>query len=179
MRQRPKSLIFFLFALFVSFCTIVSAQDVKSSKTFVSGKVIAIADGDTVTVLTEENEQFKVRLAGIDCPEKTQAFGNRAKKALSEKVFGQNVRIEHRGKDQYGRTLGIVMMGNIDINEYMIAQGVAWHFKRYASSQPQEEADRYSKAEEIARKNKKGLWVQDNPTPPWKFREDQKNNRNP
>lgn len=177
MRQRLRCLLIALLPLFVGLSTIVLAQDASPKKSFVSGKVIAIVDGDTITVLTENNEQFKVRLAGIDCPEKAQAFGNLAKKELRKKVFGQNVRIENRGKDQYGRTLGIVKMGNIDINEYLISQGVAWHFKKYASDQPQEEADRYSKAEEIARNNKKGLWVQDNPVPPWKFRSEQQNIR--
>jgi endonuclease YncB( thermonuclease family) len=177
MRQQPKSrlIAFFLFAVLVSFTSTLFAKDANLTKNFISGKVIGIADGDTVTVLTEEHEQYKVRLAGIDCPEKAQAFGNLAKKTLSKKVFSQNVRIENRGIDQYGRTLGIVIMGDIDINEYMILQGVAWHYKKYANTQPQEEADRYSKAEDIARNNKKGLWIQDNPTPPWQFRAEKKN----
>jgi hypothetical protein len=85
------------------------------------------------------------------------------------------VKVETRDKDKYGRTLGIVKIGEEDINQYMISEGVAWHYKKYANTQPTEEADRYAKAEEIARLNKKGLWIQDHPTPPWEFREQNKN----
>jgi len=172
-----KNILFVLLALFLSLGLSAFAQGTNPSKSIISGKVIGISDGDTITILVQGHEQYTVRLAAIDCPEKTQSFGNRAKRVLSEKVFGHNVRIENRGKDQYGRSLGIVMMGDIDINEYMISQGLAWHYKKYADKQPPEEADRYSRAEEIAKQNKKGFWIQDNPTPPWQYRNENKINK--
>jgi endonuclease YncB( thermonuclease family) len=134
-------------------------------------KVIGISDGDTITLLNEDNTQLKIRLAGIDCPEKNQAFGNRAKRLLSEKVFGNVVRVEIRGIDRYDRALGIVRLGDEDINEYLIHEGVAWHYKHYAKDQPAEESKRYDLAQESAKKAKKGLWIQENPTAPWDFRE--------
>jgi endonuclease YncB( thermonuclease family) len=140
------------------------------SKKIISGKVIGISDGDSLTLLVDGDQQLKVRLAGIDSPEKKQSFGNAAKKALSDKVFSQNIRLEVRGTDKYGRTLGIVRLGEQDINEFMIEQGFAWHFKKYAKDQPPDEAALYSEAENVARNNKKGLWVQDDPTPPWEYR---------
>ena len=151
----------------------------KNASTFLNnpiiiGKVIGISDGDTITVLQEDNTALKIRLAGIDCPEKSQAFGNRAKKMLSEKVFGNIVRVEIRHKDRYDRTLGIIRLGDLDINEYLITQGVAWHYKAYAKDQPDEEAKRYDLAEQGARKAKKGLWLQEHPTPPWEYRAQKK-----
>ena len=159
----------------LGFMSVNSAQALTKSTGVITGKVIGISDGDTITVLNEKHEQLKIRLAGIDCPEKSQAFGNRAKRTLSDKVFSQNVKVETRDKDKYGRTLGIVKIGEEDINQYMISEGVAWHYKKYANTQPTEEADRYAKAEETARLNKKGLWIQEHPTPPWEFREQNKN----
>ena len=155
-------------------CSLIDSNAKTKSTGLITGKVIGISDGDTITVLDEHHQQFKVRLAGIDCPEKSQAFGNRAKRTLSEKVFSQNVKIETRDKDVFGRTLGIVKIGDEDINEFLILQGVAWHFKKYAHNQPQEEAERYARAEQTARQNKRGLWIQDNPMPPWEYREQYK-----
>lgn len=142
------------------------------------GKVIGIADGDTITILIEGNIPVKIRLAGIDCPEKNQAFGGRAKKTLSDKVFGNIVRVETRGKDAYDRVIGVVRLGDEDINEYLITQGVAWHFKRYVKQQPTEEATRYDAAETKAKNEKRGLWIQESPTAPWDFR-DLKRNKDP
>ena len=157
-----------------SFIHLSSAENHVKSTGIITGKVIGISDGDTITILNDKQEQIKIRLTGIDCPEKSQAFGNRAKITLSNKVFSQNVKVETRDKDKYGRTLGIVKVGDEDINEYMISQGVAWHFKKYANTQPLEEANRYAKAQELASQNKRGLWIQDNPMPPWEFRDQQR-----
>ncbi len=166
-----KKLIFVLFLSIFSLANFTSAQDFVKSTSTITGKVIGIADGDTVTILNDKHEQIKIRLIGIDCPEKSQAFGSRAKKTLSDKVFSQNVKVETRGKDKYSRTLGVVKIGDEDINEYMISQGVAWHYKKYAKTQPEEEANRYAKAQELASQNKRGLWIQENPIPPWEFRD--------
>jgi endonuclease YncB( thermonuclease family) len=170
MKILKKLLLVSIIGLF-STVQLTFAENVVKSTGTITGKVIGISDGDTITILNDKQEQIKIRLTGIDCPEKSQAFGNRAKKTLSDKVFSQNVKVETRDKDKYGRTLGIVKIGDEDINEFMIAQGVAWHYKKYANTQPIEEANRYAKAQEIASQNKRGLWIQENPTPPWEFRE--------
>ncbi|MEI7530718.1 MAG: thermonuclease family protein [Betaproteobacteria bacterium] len=159
-----------IFSMFVfCFFSIGSHSAVISGET-IFGKVVSIADGDTLTVLNKENHEVRIRLVGIDCPEKSQAFGGRAKRLLSEKVFGHNVRVETRGQDNFQRTLGVIRFADLDINEYLIMEGVAWHYKKYASTQPPEEAKRYANAEQSAKAAKRGLWAQDNPTPPWEFR---------
>jgi endonuclease YncB( thermonuclease family) len=168
-----KTLFIFSVVGLLSFIQLSSAENHVKSTGIITGKVIGISDGDTITILNDKQEQIKIRLTGIDCPEKSQAFGNRAKITLSNKVFSQNVKVETRDKDKYGRTLGIVKVGDEDINEYMISQGLAWHFKKYANTQPLEEANRYAKAQELASQNKRGLWIQDNPMPPWEFRDQQ------
>ena len=128
-----------------------------------TGKVVAIADGDTVTVLYE-NQQHKIRLSGIDAPESHQAFGDKAKKALADKVFGKEVRVEWSEEDRYKRILGELYLGERRISEEMIAEGLAWHYKQYSKDQ------NLAKAELAAKQAKKGLWADANPTPPWDFR---------
>lgn len=143
------------------------------------GKVVAVQDGDSITVLDGQKNQHKVRLWGIDAPELKQAFGNRSKQQLSDFVFGKDVEIERKGKDRYGRTLGIVFVEMYpfckpggpcfpikqDVNNLMIMQGMAWWYQKYAPK-----AEQYAKAEKFARDTKKGLWVDENPIPPWEWR---------
>lgn len=134
------------------------------SITMLTGKVIRITDGDTIVILTEDKQQVKVRLDGIDCPESSQDFGTRAKQATSDLCFGKEVRIEKSGEDRYGRTLGFVYVGNVGVNKELLRQGMAWHYKYYNKDQE------YAKLETDAQKAKVGLWSQPNPTPPWDFR---------
>ena len=128
-----------------------------------TGKVVAIADGDTVTVLYE-NQQHKIRLSGIDAPESRQAFGDKSKKALADKVFGKEVKVEWSAQDKYHRILGEIYLGERRISEEMISEGLAWHYKQYSKDQ------NLAKAELAAKQAKKGLWADANPTPPWDFR---------
>jgi micrococcal nuclease len=129
-----------------------------------SGKVVKIADGDTFTMLIRGNKQVKVRLHGIDCPEKSQSFGNVAKKFLSEAIYGKQVKLHKMGVDRYGRTLAIVTIGNININEELLKEGLAWYYTRYGDD------PYWAKLEYTARLQKKGLWVMFNPTSPWDYR---------
>jgi endonuclease YncB( thermonuclease family) len=129
-----------------------------------SGKVVGVADGDTITVLDETKTPHRIRLLGIDAPEKNQAFGTRAKQALSEKVFGKEVVVRWAKKDQYGRVLGDVHLDGRWMNKEMIADGFAWHYKHY------DHRPELAKAEEEARKAKSGLWVDKNPEAPWDYR---------
>jgi endonuclease YncB( thermonuclease family) len=128
------------------------------------GKVVSIADGDTITVLDADKKQHKVRLTGIDAPEKKQAFGAKSKDRLGELVAGKDVVVEWKENDTYGRTLGKVRQGPLDVNLQMVKDGLAWHYRRYSNSAE------LSGAEAEAKAGKKGLWVDPSPVPPWEFR---------
>lgn len=134
------------------------------------GEVVAVADGDTVTVLDASKRQHRIRLAGIDAPEKRQAFGNRSRQALASMVFRQRVVVETQKVDRYGRLIGKVFIGDIDVNRALLDLGWAWHYKEYQSEQSTEDRLSYSKAESAARGRGVGLWQDRNPTPPWDFR---------
>jgi len=95
-----------------------------------TGKCVSITDGDTIKILLD-NQQIKVRLEGIDCPERDQPFGQKAKAFIGELCHGKVVTVTDMGEDRYGRTLGVVMVGNKNANKELIKAGLAWHFKRY------------------------------------------------
>ncbi|MGF7479068.1 thermonuclease family protein [Campylobacter concisus] len=126
-----------------------------------SAKVIKISDGDTITVLSGK-EQTKVRLYGIDTPEKKQDYGQRSKQFLASLVAGQVVEVEPKGKDRYRRTLGIIHYKGQDINAQIVLNGYAWAYVKYSRI--------YVDQEKTARENKRGLWQSSNPTPPWEWR---------
>jgi micrococcal nuclease len=149
-----------------------------ADKDTISVKVVGISDGDTITVLTANKQQLRVRLAGIDAPERSQAYGMKARKHLADQVFGKIIELETRGTDKYKRTLGIVFLNDQDINELMIKDGYAWFYRQYASSQPDEEVARYAEAEESAKSEGLGLWAGSDPMPPWTYRKEQKKNAN-
>ena len=124
-------------------------------------KVIKISDGDTITVLNGK-EQTKVRLYGIDAPEKKQDYGQRSKQFLASLIAGQIVEVEPKGKDRYKRTLGIIHYKGQDINAQMVLNGYAWAYVKYSRI--------YVDHGRLARENKLGLWQSSNPTPPWQWR---------
>ena len=128
-----------------------------------TGKVVAVADGDTLTVLVDK-VGVKIRLDGIDAPERSQAFGARSRETLSELVFGKTIRVVTKGKDRYGRTIGVVFIDGENVNAKMIESGLAWHYKRYSSDA---ELDRL---EREARRAKRGLWSDPAPVEPWNYR---------
>lgn len=138
--------------------------------TILLGRVVGVSDGDTITVLDTDNTQYKIRLVGIDSPEKRQAFGQRSKEALSDLIYDKQVAVEHFKTDRYKRILGKIRVGQTDVNLAMIRQGFAWHYKKYQNDQPLDDRIAYNKAEEEARASKRGLWRDENPTPPWEFR---------
>lgn len=135
-----------------------------------SGNVVGISDGDTITLLDEKHVQHKIRLAGIDAPEKKQAFGERSKQALSDCAYGKKAFIEYNKKDRYGRIVGKVIVDKTDCNMRQIGLGLAWHYKKYENEQPQEDRETYSKLESSARTSRIGLWKDDGPMPPWDYR---------
>lgn len=134
------------------------------------GRVVGVADGDTLTVLGSNRTQHRVRLAGIDAPEKSQAYGNVSKQHLSALVFGQTVTVDYHKKDRYGRTLGTVLVKGRDVNFEQIRSGLAWHYKQYQGEQTPKDRTAYAEAELSARKDRSGLWRDVNPVPPWDFR---------
>ena len=137
------------------------------------GKVVGVADGDTITVLDANNKQHKIRLQGIDAPEKAQAFGQKSKQSLNQLVHNNQVTIEFQKKDKYGRTVGKVLLNGTDMCLAQIKLGMAWHYKQYASEQPKEDRDIYAQAEQDARNQSIGLWRDKTVTPPWEFRKQQ------
>ncbi|MEJ7623747.1 MAG: thermonuclease family protein [Pyrinomonadaceae bacterium] len=134
-----------------------------------TGKVVGITDGDTIKLLTE-GKQITVRLAGIDAPERTQAFGNKAKQKLSDMIFGKIVAVRSSKIDKYGRTIGQIFEGETDVNLEMVKAGLAWHYKRYEREQSPADRGLYSKAETAARAERLGLWSTPAPQAPWEFR---------
>ena len=134
------------------------------------GKVINVADGDTITVLDDTHTQHKIRLTGIDAPEKRQAFGNVSKQSLVEQVAGQSVAVEWVKVDKYGRKVGKVLLAGLDCNLEQVKRGLAWHYKQYQREQSPTDQQSYAAAEIEARAAKLGLWRDADPIPPWEFR---------
>jgi len=135
-----------------------------------SGYVIGISDGDTVTVLDAKNQQHKIRLAGIDAPEKAQAFGDRSKQNLAEQVFNRNVTVEWNKQDRYGRSVGKILVNGKDANLEQIKAGMAWWYEKYRKEQSPADQENYRAAEQQARMQSIGLWRDANPVPPWDWR---------
>ena len=138
------------------------------------GQVVHVADGDTITVLDATNTQHKIRLQGIDAPEKAQAFGQKSKQSLSQLVHSKKVTVEFQKKDKYDRSVGKVVLNGTDVCLEQIKLGMAWHYKHYESEQPKEDRETYAQAEIAARTNAIGLWKDKQPIPPWEFRRQQK-----
>ena len=130
--------------------------------------MISVLDGDTIKVLDSSKKELKIRLAEIDTPEKKQAFGQRAKKALSQKIFGKSVKVKVATKDRYGRLIGTIMIGDRNINHEMVKEGYAWHYKAYSKS------SLLARLEKEARSSRNGLWALPNPVAPWIWRRGKK-----
>jgi endonuclease YncB( thermonuclease family) len=148
----------------------------SGTQTF-TGRVVRIADGDTITVLDATNAQHRIRLQGIDAPESHQAFGTQSKKNLSNLIFDQDVTIEYEKTDQYGRIVGKIFFEGKDINLEQVKAGMAWHYKEYQHEQTPEDRELYARAEDEARNARRGLWVDADPVEPSAFRKEQKRER--
>ena len=136
----------------------------------ITGRVVGVADGDTITVLDADKVQHKIRLSGIDAPEKKQAFGNRSKKSLSALAFDKTVNVETEKRDRYGRQIGKVLVDGRDVNLVQVERGMAWFYRQYQRDQAPNDRRLYEAAEDAARADKRGLWRDDGPVPPWEFR---------
>lgn len=134
------------------------------------GRVVGLADGDTLTVLDEHHVQHKIRIAAIDAPERRQPFGSRSRANLAALVMGKSVEVEWRKTDRYGRIVGTVRAGQLDAGFEQIRAGLAWHYKAYSKEQAPAERAAYAAAEHEAREQRKGLWLDPQPEAPWDFR---------
>jgi endonuclease YncB( thermonuclease family) len=154
-----------------------SAASQDERKT-ITGKVVGVTDGDTLTVLDQTNTQYRIRLAGIDAPESKQDYGQASKKGLSDLTFGKQVEVLYTKLDRYGRVLGVIMYNRKDINLMQVQAGLAWHYKEYEMEQTPEDRQAYGAAEEQARSERRGLWQQPNPVKPSDFRRSQRERNN-
>lgn len=135
-----------------------------------SGRVVAVLDGDTIIVLTSDRKEMRVRFAGIDAPEKAQPYGARSKQSLSDAVYGKTVSVDVVAVDFYGRSIGVVSQGGVDINLMQVEKGMAWHYAAYKKNQTEQQVMLYSQAQKKAMAGHIGLWADANPVPPWSFR---------
>ena len=131
-----------------------------------TGRVVGLSDGDTVTILTAERRQVRVRLGEIDTPESQQPYGTRARQALSALAFGREVRVLVQDTDRYGRTVGRVYAGLVDVNAEMVRQGAAWVYRQYSRDAALLQLEAEAKAAQ------RGLWAlpEAERTPPWEWR---------
>ena len=143
------------------------------------GVVVGVSDGDTITVLDSERQQHKVRLGGIDAPEKAQPFGQRSKENLSRLVFKKDVAVDWTKRDRYGRIVGKVMVQpsdcptcpkTLDAGQAQLSVGMAWWYRKYAKEQLPEDRGRYEFEEQEAKARQVGLWQDPDPVPPWEWR---------
>jgi len=154
----------YIFALLLALSHAVAIADT------LTGRVVRVTDGDTIVILDANDTQHKIRLTGIDAPERGQAFGTKSKEHLSDSVAGETVVVEYDKYDRYGRVLGKVLLDGNDVNLEQIEAGLAWHYKKYQAEQTVADRIAYSDAEMDARRHKRGLWVDLNPVPPWDYR---------
>jgi endonuclease YncB( thermonuclease family) len=128
------------------------------------GKVVGVIDGDSIRVMRKGKAE-QIRLLGIDCPEKRQPFGTRAKEYTSELAFGKDVTVYGDKRDRYGRTLAEVLLPDgRSLNQEIIKAGLAWWFRNYSNDL------RLAELERQAQLAKKGLWIEPHPVPPWEWR---------
>lgn len=136
----------------------------------IRGRVVGVVDGDTVDILTVEREQVRIRLAGIDAPEKAQPYGQRSKQKMSDLVFDKNAEVDFTKRDRYGRIIGKVMVNGRDASLGLLDAGLAWHYKKYAGEQSASDRATYANAEDAARSSRIGLWRDELPIAPWDWR---------
>lgn len=166
-KKKTNSLIYSIAFLVILLNSIVafSQIDNKHQSHSTTYKVIGIKDGDTIDLLMEGKKQT-IRLEHIDCPEKKQPFGNKAKQRIADLCFGKNVTLSHPYKyDRNKRIIATVYLANgINVNQEMVRNGLAWHFKKYSNNQE------YASLEIAARKKHLGLWIDPQPMAPWDWR---------
>jgi micrococcal nuclease len=154
-----------------AFLALMLATAVLGQEPVIHGRVVGVADGDTLKVLVGDQKLLRIRLAFCDAPEKKQAFGARAKQAMSELVFGKDIDLLPHAIDRYGRTVAQVSVDGKDVGGEMLRQGLAWVYERYITEASPEIQDTYRKSQEEAKADQQGLWSDPNSIPPWIFRD--------
>lgn len=149
----------------------------------ITGRVVAVTDGDTIKVLDSSKTQYKVRLTGIDAPERGQPFGTVSRDHLASLLAGKEVFVDSKKSDRYGRALGKVWVQpsdcmtcgkTLDANHAQLLAGMAWWYRYYAKEQSPEDRGRYESAEDEAKKRKRGLWTESHPINPYQWRKGQR-----
>lgn len=129
-------------------------------------KVVRILDGDTIEV-SHDRRSERIRLNGIDCPEKGQAYGKKAKQAIAKLIFRKDVTLQKHGMDKYGRTIAdVILADGTNVNHELVKQGWCWWYRKYAPGNSD-----LQELEQEARDAKKGLWIDPAPIPPWIYRQ--------
>jgi endonuclease YncB( thermonuclease family) len=136
-----------------------------------SGEVVGVVDGDTIDV-QRGTQSVRVRLYGIDTPEKGQWYGQNAKTFTSVQVFGKVVEVQEIDVDRYGRVGGLVSVGDLILNRHLVEYGYAWVYHRYCK---RPFCSEWAKVEANARSEKRGLWKTANAIPPWEYRRSKRN----
>ncbi len=147
-----------LFLVFVSMTAF--ASDI------ISARVVSVVDGNTIEIQSEGQLMQRVIIAGIDCPELTQEFGEEAKRYVENLILQKNITVQVQGKDRKGNYVGVVMVGNTDLRTELLKEGLAW------TSEKEPLAD-LETLKSAAQKESKGLWKSEKPTPPWTHRREQ------
>jgi endonuclease YncB( thermonuclease family) len=159
------------------FAGVILAFTYTTNAAELEGRVIGVSDGDTITVLDASNTQYKIRLSGIDAPEKRQAFGNTSKQSLSDLVYYKQVIVDWSKHDRYERIVGKVLVDGVDANLEQVKRGMAWFYKKYQKEQPLQDRLDYLHEQEAAELAHLGLWADNAPIPPWEFRKQAKKNQ--
>ena len=152
----------------VAFITLASPLGAIAAE--IEGTIVGVADGDTVTLLDASKTQHRIRLDGIDAPERTQPHGQRARQSLAELAHGRTARAHCPKVDRYGRAVCRVIVDGVDVGLEQIRRGFAWHYVKYAHEQRAIDRANYARAESDARSAHAGLWSFSDPTPPWDYR---------
>jgi len=151
-----------------------ATYDLSLEQEHIGGHCVGVTDGDTIKVLTATNEPIRVRIAFIDAPEKGQAFGQRAKQAMSALVFDKEVELRPHTIDRYGRLVARVIVGGQDAGLELLKAGLCWVYQKYVVEAPLELEASYRAAEALAQSDRIGLWQDPDPVPPWEWRKNEK-----
>jgi endonuclease YncB( thermonuclease family) len=170
---RQRLLAFLLFVLTMNACNnegengLMHPKEIEEAEAagrLLRGKAVGISDGDTFRLLMEDNKNIRVRLHGIDAPEKGQDYSTQARQALSDLVFSKEVAVIQKTKDRYGRVVGIVYHGDTNVNEELLKTGMVWHYTEYDKN------PKWASLQTKAKEQNAGLWSKPDPTPPWQWR---------
>jgi endonuclease YncB( thermonuclease family) len=154
----------------VALLTLLLAGAALGQDLAIRGRCVGCHDGDSITLLAPSNTQIKIRVAFLDAPELGQAFGNRAKQAMSDLVFGKEIAVYPHTIDRYGRTVAVVYVDDIDAGLELLHQGLAWCYTRYLPEASADIQASYRQAEADARAQRRGLWGDPTPVEPWVWR---------